>query len=202
MNVLETALPGVVVVEPALYGDARGFFMESWNQWRYQEVGLPANFVQDNLSYSTKGVLRGLHFQNPHPQGKLVSVLQGEVFDVAVDVRAGSPTFGEWVGVTLSADNRRQFYVPEGFAHGFVVTSEKALFTYKCTDYYHPEAEGGVLWNDPDIGIDWPVDKPVLSGKDRSTLPLREIAIERLPRYEGSSSRNSLRRKINRAGLV
>ncbi len=186
MNAVKTELPGLLIIEPEVYGDARGFFMETWNLRRYQELSLPANFVQDNLSYSAKGVLRGLHFQNPDPQGKLVSVLHGEVFDVAVDIRAGSPTFGEWVGVSLSADNKRQLYVPAGFAHGFVVTSEAALFSYKCTTYYHPQAEASVLWDDQDIGIDWPVDVPILSVKDQSALPLKEIATERLPRYEES----------------
>lgn len=183
MKIIETKLPGAVILEPAVFGDARGFFMESWNSARYREAGLPANFVQDNLSFSTKGVLRGLHFQNPNPQGKLVSVLQGEVFDVAVDIRDGSPTFGQWVGVRLSADNKRQFYIPEGFAHGFIVTSESALFFYKCTNYYHPETEGSVLWNDPEVGIDWPVDTPDLSDKDRIATPLREIPVSFLPRY-------------------
>ncbi len=188
MKITETDLPGAVIVEPNVFGDARGFFMESWNRARYEELGLPAQFVQDNLSYSSRGVLRGLHFQNPHPQGKLVSVLKGEVFDVAVDIRAGSPTFGRWVGVTLSAENKRQFYVPEGFAHGFVVTSDVALFSYKCTAYYHPEAEHSVLWNDPDLGIDWPVEAPVLSAKDGSASRLAEIPGGELPRYREPSS--------------
>ncbi|PLS85641.1 MAG: dTDP-4-dehydrorhamnose 3,5-epimerase [Actinobacteria bacterium] len=183
MKITETDLPGAVIVEPNVFGDARGFFMESWNRARYEELGLPAQFVQDNLSYSSRGVLRGLHFQNPHPQGKLVSVLQGEVFDAAVDIRAGSPTFGRWVGVTLSAENKRQFYVPEGFAHGFVVTSGMALCSYKCTDYYHPEAERSVLWNDPDLGIDWPVEAPLLSAKDDCASRLAEIPAGNLPRY-------------------
>ncbi len=183
MNVIETDLPGVLIVEPKVFGDERGFFMESWNGRRYEEAGLPGSFVQDNLSFSAHGVLRGLHFQNPQPQGKLVSVLQGEVFDVAVDIRIGSPTFGRWAGVTLSAENKRQFYVPPGFAHGFVVTSETALFFYKCTDYYAPSAEGVVLWNDPDIGIGWPVAEPVLSERDRAAPPLREMPEESLPRY-------------------
>ncbi len=183
MNVIETDLPGVLVVEPDVFGDPRGFFMESWNRTRYEEAGLLAEFVQDNLSFSARGVLRGLHFQNPNPQGKLVSVLQGEVFDVAVDIRVGSPTFGQWVGVSLSSDNKRQLYVPEGFAHGFVVTSDTALFSYKCTDYYNPQAEGYVLWNDRELGIDWPVDEPILSVKDRAALPLKEIPADALPRF-------------------
>ena len=169
-----------------MFGDDRGFFMETWNGRRYEEAGLPARFVQDNLSFSARGVLRGLHFQNPNAQGKLVSVLRGEVFDVAVDVRVGSPTYGRWVGAYLSADNKRQLYVPEGFAHGFVVTSEDALFSYKCTDYYDPETERSVLWNDPDIGIEWPLDVPTLSKKDEAALPLREIPEDALPRYIGT----------------
>jgi dTDP-4-dehydrorhamnose 3,5-epimerase len=181
VKVLETKLPDILVIEPEVFGDDRGFFMESWNQKRYQEAGLPARFVQDNLSFSARGVLRGLHFQNPNPQGKLVSVLQGEVFDVAVDIRVGSPTFGQWVGISLSADNKLQFYLPEGFAHGFVVISDVALFSYKCTAYYNPETESSLLWNDPEIGIGWPIDKPVLSDKDRAAPRLREIAVETLP---------------------
>ena len=183
MNVIETDLPGVVIIEPKVFGDERGFFMESWNGRRYEEVGLPGRFVQDNLSYSTYGVLRGLHFQNPNPQGKLVSVLRGEVFDVAVDIRVGSPTFGRWIGTTLSAENKRQLYVPPGFAHGFVVTSEAALFFYKCSDYHAPTSEGAVLWSDPGIGIEWPVAEPVLSNRDRAAAPLREMPEESLPRY-------------------
>jgi dTDP-4-dehydrorhamnose 3,5-epimerase len=183
VNVVETDLPGVLIIEPKVFGDERGFFMESWNGKRYEEAGLPGRFVQDNLSFSTHGVLRGLHFQNPQPQGKLVSVLRGEVFDVAVDIRVGSPTFGRWTGVTLSAENKRQFYVPPDFAHGFVVTSEAALFFYKCTDYYSPSSEGIVLWNDPDIGIEWPTDAPILSERDRTAPPLRKIPEEILPRF-------------------
>jgi len=167
-----------------VYGDARGFFMETWHQQRYAAAGLPASFVQDNLSWSKKGTLRGLHFQHPHAQGKLVFVLQGEVFDVAVDIRNGSPTFGQWVGVTLSADNKRQLFLPAGFAHGFCVTSETALFAYKCTDFYHPQAEGGVIWDDPGLGIEWPIDTPLLSAKDRSYPRLTELPPERLPQYE------------------
>lgn len=187
MNVIETDLPGVFIVEPKVFGDARGFFMETWNGARYEEHGIPAaelRFVQDNLSYSARGVLRGLHFQNPQPQGKLVSVLEGEVFDVAVDIRVGSPTFGEWTGVTLSAENKRQFWVPPDFAHGFVVTSEAALFSYKCTDYYNPQADGSVLWDDPEIGVDWPVQSPTLSDKDRAARPLSEIPEGVLPVYK------------------
>ena len=184
MNVLETKLPGVLVFEPRVFGDERGFFMETWHAERYEEAGLPSRFVQDNLSFSQRGVLRGLHFQNPDQQGKLVNVLQGEAYDVAVDIRVGSPTFGGWTAVTLSSENKRQFYVPEGFAHGFLVTSDSALFAYKCTAKYNAKAEAGVLWNDPEIGIEWPMEDPVLSEKDRSALPLGEMTVEQLPRYE------------------
>ncbi|MCA3749546.1 MAG: dTDP-4-dehydrorhamnose 3,5-epimerase [Rubrobacter sp.] len=183
MRVLETELPGVLVVEPQVFGDERGFFMESFNGRRYREAGLPEGFVQDNLSFSRRGVLRGLHFQHPQGQGKLVSVLRGEVFDVAVDVRRGSPTFGRWTGLSLSEENKRQLYIPPGFAHGFVVLSEAALFFYKCTEYYAPECERTVLWSDPEIGIDWPVGEPVLSEKDRAAPALREMPPGHLPRY-------------------
>ena len=157
--------------------------METWRADRYEEAGLPACFVQDNLSFSQRGVLRGLHFQNPDQQGKLVYVLQGEAYDVAVDIRVGSPTFGEWTAITLSSENKRQFYVPEGFAHGFLVTSSTALFAYKCTARYNAEAEASVLWNDPQIGIEWPTERPVLSEKDRAAPPLAQMPAERLPRY-------------------
>lgn len=185
MNVIETKLPGVVIIEPKVFGDERGFFMETWNKQRYTDAGISADFVQDNLSFSRRGVLRGLHFQNPNPQGKLVSVIQGEVYDVAVDIRHGSPTFGQWTAVTLSAENKRQFYVPEGFAHAFVVTSETALFSYKCTDLYNPKAEGSILWNDPDLAIDWPMDNPELSAKDRDGKRLKDFALAELPTYTG-----------------
>jgi len=182
MRVEPTELPGVLILEPKVFGDARGFFTETWHARRYAEAGLPEAFVQDNLSFSQRGVLRGLHYQNPHGQGKLVYVLQGTVFDVAVDIRVGSPTFGRWIGVTLSAENRRQFWVPPGFAHGFCVTSETALFAYKCSDYYAPEHEGSVLWNDPAIGIAWPVESPTLSAKDAAAPRLAEVERARLPR--------------------
>lgn len=183
MKVLGTGLTGVMIIEPKVFGDARGFFMETWNQARYLEHGLPAVFVQDNISYSQKGVLRGLHFQNPNAQGKLVSVLQGEVFDVAVDIRLGSPTFGEWVGVSLSSENKRQFYIPEGFAHGFCVTSETALFAYKCTEMYQPKMEYGLSWQDPDLGIQWPIEEPLLSEKDLIYPRLKDIETKLLPQF-------------------
>ena len=169
-NFIKTSIEGVYIIEPTVFGDNRGYFMESYSKRDFEEAGLTMNFVQDNESKSKKGVLRGLHFQTKHTQGKLVRVVEGEVFDVAVDLRAGSPTFGKWTGVTLTAENKRQFYIPEGFAHGFLVLSETATFQYKCTDYYAPEYDGGVLWNDPEIGIEWPlegIDKVLLSDKDK-----------------------------------
>jgi len=184
MKVIETAIPGVLLFEPRVFGDRRGWFMESWQQQRYADSGLPERFVQDNQAYSRKGVLRGLHVQHPHSQGKLVQVLVGEVFDVAVDIRRGSPTFGRWVGGRLSGENRHQFYVPPGFAHGYYVLSEEALFSYKCTDLYHPETEFSVLWNDPEIGIEWPLDgEPLISDKDRQGVPLSSIDPHRLPGF-------------------
>lgn len=185
MKVTSTELPGVLVVEPKVFGDERGFFLETFQAERYAAHGIPGAMVQDNLSYSRRGVLRGLHLQWPHPQGKLVQVFAGEVFDVAVDVRRGSPTFGRWVGVRLSSANKGQLWVPAGFAHGFCVTSEDALFGYKCSDFYHPEHELGVRWDDPDIGIAWPLDgAPDLSPKDAAAARLRDIDPDRLPVYE------------------
>lgn len=183
MKVTELALPGVLLIEPRVFGDARGWFMESWHAERYAAAGVGAGFVQDNVSFSRRGTLRGLHYQHPHPQGKLVGVLEGEVWDVAVDIRVGSPTFGRWVGTVLSAENHRQLYIPPGFAHGFVVTSDVALFHYKCTDVYHPEAEGTVLWSDPALGIDWPVAAPTVSQKDAAALPLAQLSPDALPRF-------------------
>lgn len=180
MIVETTPLPGLLLVKPDVFGDERGYFQESWNLRRYTEAGLDRHFVQDNLSFSRQGILRGLHFQNPHSQGKLVYVLRGEVFDVAVDIRADSPTFGEWYGVTLSAENHLQLFVPEGFAHGFCVTSETALFAYKCTDFYRPELECSIRWDDPDIGIDWPVKHPELSKKDQNGQWLKDFSREAL----------------------
>ena len=175
MKVTNTELPGVLILEPRVFPDSRGFFVETYNKERYVAAGLPLEFVQDNLSVSSKGVLRGLHFQNPHAQGKLVYVLQGEVWDVAVDIRRDSSHFGRWTSVTLSSDNKKQFYIPPGFAHGFCVLSETAMFTYKCTDTYHPECDGGVRWDDPDIGINWPLADPILSDKDRIQPYLRDL---------------------------
>ncbi len=172
-----------MVIEPAVFGDSRGFFYETWNADRFGEHGLPARFVQSNISSSSKGVLRGLHYQWPRPQGKLVSVLQGEVYDVAVDIRRGSPTFGQWAATILSAENRRQFWIPEGFAHGFAVLSDTALFNYLCTDVYVKEADAGIRWNDADIAVDWPVAAPTLSAKDERAPFLRDIPEERIPVY-------------------
>lgn len=180
MIIEPTPLSGLLKIQPDVFGDARGFFQETWNLRRYTEAGLDRHFVQDNLSYSRRGILRGLHFQNPRPQGKLVYVLEGEVFDVAVDVRADSPTFGQWYGATLSAENHLQLFVPEGFAHGFCVTSEFALFAYKCTDFYNPSAEFSLQWNDPAIGIEWPIQDPELSAKDREGIPLSAFSRESL----------------------
>lgn len=184
MKVEKTELPGLLIIEPVVHGDARGFFMEAYARDRYEAAGTPRDFVQDNLSFSARGVLRGLHLQHPHGQGKLCMVLQGEVFDVAVDLRVGSPTFGQWKATTLSSDNKRQFYIPPGFAHGFCVVSETALFSYKCTERYAPESEVGIAWNDPDIGVAWPIEQPTLSGKDQQAPRLSEVAQERLPRFE------------------
>lgn len=180
IKVMSTKLPGPVLVEGDLHRDDRGCFRELWNQRSFAAEGLDLTFVQDNLAFSRRRTLRGLHFQNPKTQGKLVSVLHGEVFDVVVDIRDGSPTFGQWIGVVLSAEINRQLYVPPGFAHGFCVTSDTALLAYKCTDFYCPEAEGAILWNDPDIGIRWPIDRPVLSERDRCAPHLKDVPRERL----------------------
>jgi dTDP-4-dehydrorhamnose 3,5-epimerase len=177
-------LPGVVVIEPDVHRDERGFFLESYHADKYREGGVDVVFVQDNHSRSTQGILRGLHMQLRNPQGKLVRVIEGEVFDVAVDVRVGSPTFAKWVGVTLSSENHRQVYVPEGFAHGFVVTSEAAEFEYKCTNFYDPGSDISIAWDDPQIGIEWPIDAPVLSAKDKAAPKLSEV-MDQLPRFEG-----------------
>jgi dTDP-4-dehydrorhamnose 3,5-epimerase len=185
MGVEPAALPGVKLIKPDVFRDDRGFFLETWSARRYAEAGISGPFVQDNLSSSTQGVLRGLHFQHPTAQGKLVAVLEGAVFDVAVDVRVGSPTFGRWCGVTLSGETQWQFWVPEGFAHGFCVLSERALFAYKCTAPYDRAAEQGLAWNDPDIGIAWPVAAPILSAKDAAARRLRDFDPAALPRFQG-----------------
>ncbi len=183
MNVVRTELEGVVIIDPRVFGDARGFFFESYRADRYAAAGLPACFVQDNHSCSAAGTLRGLHYQLPHPQGKLIRVVRGSIFDVAVDIRKGSPTFGRWVGVVLSAENKRQLYVPPGFAHGFCVPAEASEMEYKCTDFYAPEHEHGIVWNDPTVGIAWPVAHPLLSEKDSAFGPLTPDRPD-LPTYE------------------
>jgi dTDP-4-dehydrorhamnose 3,5-epimerase len=180
---MKTELPGVILVEPRVFTDDRGWFFETWNGPRYQALGIPGEMRQDNVSFSTRGVVRGLHYQHPHAQGKLVSVLEGEIFDVAVDIRIGSPTFGHWHGVTLSAENHRQLYIPTGFAHGFCVTSAAALVLYKCTEVYRPECEASLLWNDAKLAIDWPVTEPRLSPKDRAAPCLSEVPVDRLPQF-------------------
>ena len=180
MKVVAGEIPGLLIVEPAVFGDARGFFVEMWNRARYAAAGLEVDFVQDNLSYSAQGILRGLHFQNPNPQGKLVQVLQGEVFDVVVDLRRSSPAFGRWEGVSLNGETKRQVYVPPGCAHGFVVVSPTALFHYKCTALYSPKDELSLRWDNPDLGIRWPIAAPQLSAKDQSAPRLRDIPPGRL----------------------
>ncbi|MDQ4428546.1 dTDP-4-dehydrorhamnose 3,5-epimerase [Yokenella regensburgei] len=174
MNVIKTPLKDCVIIEPKVFGDSRGFFLEAWHKEKYEQAGITGNFVQDNRSRSSRNVLRGLHFQHTKPQGKLVSVISGEVYDVAVDLRPGSETFGQYVGVILSGEKNNQLYVPPGFAHGFCVLSEYADFHYKCTDFYDPSDEGGIIWNDPDIGIEWPVTSPLLSDKDIKLMTLAE----------------------------
>ncbi len=183
MKVIETDLPGCLVIEPQVFGDERGFFFESFNQDKLAGHGLAPGFVQGNVSSSSRGVLRGLHYQWPNPQGKYVSVLEGEVWDVAVDIRRGSPTFGQWTGVHLSADNKRHFWIPEGFAHGFVTLSERALFTYLCTATYDREADAGIRWDDPRLAVDWPASEPLLSPKDARAPFLDEVDESRLPVY-------------------
>ena len=184
MNVIQTPLPGAVILEPKVFGDERGYFFESYRADRYSSQGIEVVFVQDNESFSGKGTLRGLHYQLKHPQGKLVRVGKGEVFDVALDIRIGSPTFGQWYGALLSGDNKRQFYVPPGFAHGFYVMSDTATFMYKCTDYYAPGDEYGILWNDANLKIDWPLDgTPLLSEKDSVLPQLKEVSPECLPQF-------------------
>ncbi len=178
-NFIETSIKDVYIIEPKKYGDNRGYFMETYKEASFKEAGLDYNFVQDNQSKSKKGVLRGLHFQKTYPQAKLVRCIEGEVFDVCVDLRKGSPTYGKWEGVILSAEKGNQFMIPRGFAHGFVVLSETATFCYKCDEFYHPEDEGGIMWNDPDVGIDWPyIGEVLLSDKDKVHKSLKDSKIE------------------------
>lgn len=174
MNVIKTNIDGLLIIEPQIFGDERGFFVETYNAPRYMEAGIPAEFVQDNLSASMKGVIRGLHFQKPpYAQGKLVQVIKGSVLDVAVDIRTGSPTYGQWVSVELTERNKKQFWIPKGFAHGFVALEDHTIFSYKCSEVYAPESDGGILWNDPILAIDWQLDvhdiiKPIVSAKDQA----------------------------------
>ena len=184
MQVTPQSFPEILLIEPRVFRDRRGHFLEIFQARRYSEYGMPADFVQDNLSYSLRGVVRGLHYQLRFPQGKLVVPLTGEIWDVVVDIRRGSPTFGQWLSVTLSADPCRQLYVPPGFAHGFAVVSDEATVMYKCTDFYHPEDEYGLIWNDPDLAIPWPAAAPLLSDKDGQYPRLRDMPPEELPVYE------------------
>jgi dTDP-4-dehydrorhamnose 3,5-epimerase len=185
MKVIPTDLDGVIMLEPDVFGDHRGFFLESYHKQRYSEVGIKETFVQDNLSFSTSNTLRGLHYQHPQGQAKLVQVLEGEIYDVAVDIRYGSPSFGRWTGAVLNSENRRQFFIPKGYAHGFCVLSDTALFYYKCSGYYAPQHEGGICWDDPELGIDWPVNSPTLSERDFNFQRLCDINPQRLPTYRG-----------------
>jgi dTDP-4-dehydrorhamnose 3,5-epimerase len=180
---IETELPGVVVLKPKVFQDARGSFAETYHEQKFADLGITVKFVQDNHSRSSRGTLRGLHYQLSRPQAKLCRVVEGEVFDVAVDIRRGSPTFAKWVGVILSAEEMNQIFIPAGFAHGFVVLSEKAQFLYKCSDFYDPGGEGGVAWNDPELKIQWPITEPLLSGKDLSNRHLHQIESDGLPKY-------------------
>ena len=186
MKILPTSLPDVFIIEPQVYNDARGFFMETYHQKRYTEAGIENLFVQDNLSRSIRGTLRGLHYQVNHAQAKLIQVITGSIFDVAVDIRRGSPYFGRWTSIHLSDENKHQLFVPEGFAHGFCVLSEIADVVYKCANFYAPEDEGGILWSDPDLAIDWPVEKPLLSDKDSRLPCLADVPPEKLPSYEAN----------------
>ncbi|MEP6999560.1 MAG: dTDP-4-dehydrorhamnose 3,5-epimerase [bacterium] len=181
MSVLPPHASGVRVIEPRVFADARGYFFESWNEAQYRAEGITERFVQDNVSRSERGVLRGLHFQSPGEQGKLVTVLVGAAFDVAVDIRRGSPTYGKWVGIHLDDDTHRQVYIPAGFAHGFQVTSEFAILSYKCSDYYQQVREATIAWNDPDLAVDWPIGEPILSPKDTHGVLLRDLPAERQP---------------------
>lgn len=187
MRTVETDLAGVFIVEPSVFEDPRGTFFEHWNEKKFAGAGLDGTFVQDNISVSGKGVLRGLHFQYPRPQAKLVSVLEGEVLDVVVDIGVASPSFGKWMAVSLSGGNRRQLWIPDWCAHGFCVLSDSAIFLYKCSDYYSPPCDAGIRWNDPDLKIPWPVDNPVLSEKDRRLPFLKDVEEEKRPRYRKSA---------------
>jgi dTDP-4-dehydrorhamnose 3,5-epimerase len=181
MNTITTSIEGILIIEPGIFLDKRGYFMETYNRKKYVQANIHTLFVQDNLSFSVRNTLRGLHFQIRHPQAKLVQVITGDIFDVAVDIRPGSETFGKWIGTRLSDQNRRQLFIPEGFAHGFCVLSETAHFLYKCSDFYAPDDEGGIAWSDPDIGIDWPVENPIVSAKDSQFPILANLNEKQLP---------------------
>lgn len=181
MKIIPTSFQEILIIEPDVFKDDRGFFMETFHQNRYREMGINRVFVQDNLSFSKQGTLRGLHFQIKNPQAKLVQVISGEIFDVAVDIRTGSPRFGQWVGIHLSDKNNRQLFIPEGFAHGFCVLSDTALFSYKCSNLYAPDDESGILWSDSNLNIDWPVKNPIVSEKDSRYSTLSEVEMDRLP---------------------
>ena len=183
MKVSPTSIPDVLIIEPEVFEDTRGFFIETYHQKRYEQFNIDCIFVQDNFSHSVHGILRGLHYQLKHPQAKLVQAIHGAIFDVAVDIRQGSPTFGKWVGAHISDKNRRQIFVPKGFAHGFCVLSKTADILYKCTDFYAPDDEEGILWSDPGIDIDWPVTDPLLSDKDSKYPCLKDVPRENLPKY-------------------
>ena len=185
MQRIETILPGVYELRPKVFKDARGFFMETYHREKFETLGIYDTFVQDNHSSSSEGTLRGLHYQLNHPQAKLCRVVEGEAFDVALDIRVGSPTFGKWAGVMLSAQGQNQIYIPPGFAHGFVALSKTVQFLYKCSEFYDPADERGILWNDPALDISWRVSKPLISEKDAKNLPLQSTALENLPRYPG-----------------
>jgi dTDP-4-dehydrorhamnose 3,5-epimerase len=184
MNVVMTPLEGIVIIEPAVFDDGRGYFMETYQVERYHNAGFRESFVQDNLSFSTKDTLRGLHFQIQRPQAKLVQAVTGEIFDVVVDIRPGSKTFGQWTGVLLSEQTKRLVFIPAGFAHGFCVLSPTAHFLYKCTEFYDPDDEGGIIWSDPSIGIEWPIGEPIISEKDRRFPPLKELLPDQLPGHK------------------
>jgi dTDP-4-dehydrorhamnose 3,5-epimerase len=184
MKITLASLSDVLIIEPNFFSDQRGFFMEMYHQRRYADCGIDTVFVQDNMSFSIKGTLRGLHYQHPRAQAKLVQVIKGEIFDVAIDIRRGSPTFAQWFGVHLTGESGRQLFIPEGFAHGFCVLSDTATVTYKCTDFYAPDDEGGILWSDPDLDINWPVPNPLLSARDSEHPCLCDVSLERLPVYK------------------
>jgi dTDP-4-dehydrorhamnose 3,5-epimerase len=183
MNIIKTKLQTVLILEPKVFSDERGYFLETWNSKRYEDAGISGPFVQDNISSSKKGVLRGLHYQYPQSQGKLIQVLSGEVIDVAVDIRVGSPTYGQWISEMLSETNHKQMYIPPGFAHGYCVTSETAIFAYKCNEFYNPATEHGIIWNDPELNIDWSVKEPILSTKDKNYSKLKDVAPDMLPHF-------------------